>query len=364
VSASSTASELVVIASHVLDHPESRLYRSALAYAAGEVIRSDGDETVLQAIELAPNLKVARAIRDAAEAACETVSVTSNGAERHARLFSIAFVVRFAEPMTTQEWSDRLAPIVRAGPLLARVHEGGTPHASSFIWPRAFAFDDLSNVSLRDVRQRTIMASTASAATNGGMTTLFPMSATAQRRSATFLRYLVGCQVASDAVSDHSHDHDRFGDCVRSLMRSSLPDARDVAVLYTGRFYAPLWHGLHAYHEHRLAEVVAAMGSRGLSVPGLATSITVTASRNSMAAQIAFLSGGKKIDDHVYRVALEPLADPKTSVALIGARLRSLGVKVHIAAPGAARPVGDRCGVARSSTVARRFASSELALPL
>ena len=174
---SSTASELVVMASQVRDHPQSRLHRSALAHAAGEVIRTHGDATVRMAIDLAPDLKVARTIRDAAEAACEAVSISSNGAERHARLFSIALMMRFAEPLTTQELDDRLASIVETRCILARVQECvARHHARSYIWPRVWTFDDLSRLSFRDVRQWTIMASAAGVATNGGTIMPFALS--------------------------------------------------------------------------------------------------------------------------------------------------------------------------------------------
>lgn len=362
---SATASDLVAMASQVRDHPQSRLHRSALAHAAGEVIRTQGDATVLTAIQLAPDLKVARVIRDAAEAACVAVSISSNGAERHARLFSIALVVRFGELLTTRELGDRLAPILQTGSLLTRVLECGTRHhARSFIWPHVWTFDDLSRLPLRDVRRRTIMASTASAMGNGGMIAPFALSLPPQRRSATFLRYLVGCQIGTDGIPEHSDNRVRFGDCMRSMLRASLPDALDVAVLYTGHFHGPLWDGLRVYQAHRLADIVAAIAACQVPVRDLAASISLSGTRNEMAAQIAFLSRGKKVDHHVYHVPLEPLADPTTTVARIVAPLRKLGVSVHVARRVTAPGIGDRRGLRRDRRAAHHFRRLELTLPL
>ena len=363
--ASSTASELVTIASQVLDHAASRLCRSALAHAAGEVIRTQGDATLLRAIELAPDLKVARAIRDAAETACAAISISSNGAERHARLFSIGLVIRFGELLTTRELGDRLTPILQTGSLLTRVLECGTRHhARSFVWPHVWTFDDLSRLPLREVRQRTIMASTASAISNGGMIAPFALSLPPQRRSATFLRYLVGCQIGTDGISEHNDNRVRLGDCVQSVVRASLPDAQDVAVLYTGHFHGPLWDGLRAYQAYRLADLVAAMAARGIPVRDLAASISLSGTRSEMAAQIAFFRGGKKADHHVYHILLEPLADPTTTVARIVAPLRKLGVDVHIMQRSTAPCIGNRRGLGRNSRAAHRSATFRLALPL
>ena len=87
------AAELVAMAVDILHVPESGLRRSALAHAVKEVIRAEGDAPLLRAIEVAPDLHVARVIRAAAEAACEVISVVANGTEGHAGLFSVPFVV-------------------------------------------------------------------------------------------------------------------------------------------------------------------------------------------------------------------------------------------------------------------------------
>ena len=173
--ASATASELVVMAAQVLGHPESRLLRTALAHAAGEVIRTQGDLPVLQAIELAPDLAVARAIRAAGEAACEAVSVSSEGKERRARLFSVPVVVRFAEPTTTQEFDETLTSATWSAPFLARLHECGARHSISCILPHVFLFDELATLSFCSVRNATIMASATSAGVNACMITPFPI---------------------------------------------------------------------------------------------------------------------------------------------------------------------------------------------
>jgi hypothetical protein len=348
------------MAAQALDHPQSSLHRSALAYAAGELIRAHGDAAVLRAIDLASDLKVAQAIRHAAEAACEAVSTSSRGVERQARLFSIAIIVQFAEPLTAQELGDRLVPIIETGSLLAHVQECSAYRClRSIIWPHVWAFEDLARLSLSDVRQSTITATSASVAGNGGMEFPFPPSAYAQRRCTTFLRYLVGYQVGSEATMERRRCL-RFADCVRGVTRAILSDAQDIAVIYDGRFYGTLWRGLRAYQACRLAHVAAGLAVQGMSAPGLAASVGFTWSRNEMSARIAFLWGGKKLDQHVYHILLEPQTDPTTAVARIVAPLRSLGVKVHVAREVTciSRPLKHNRGAPRS------FATFELTLPL
>ena len=357
---SSTASELVVMAAQVRDHAQAALHRSALAHAAGEVIRTHGEATVLMAIELAPNLQVARTIRHAAETACEAVSTRGNGVERHARLFSIALAVQFGEPLTTREFGDRLAPVLGTGSLLARVQECGTHQpVRSFIWPHGWAFDDLSRLSLGDVRRWTIMANAASATANMMPST---PSVSVQRCCPSFLRYLVGYQVGTDAT--HEHDSRRFADCVRSVLWASLPDAQDIAVAYDGCFYGPLWDGLRAYQGYRIADVVAAMGGRGITASELVASVALIRRRNQLSAQIAFLRGRRKLDQFVYHIALQPQADPTTTIAHIVAPLRGLGVKVHITRQGTASCRGERSRLHHKSRAAPCLDRFEFGLPL
>src|SRR5450432_2126530 len=113
----------------ILDYPESGLRRSALAHAVREVIRAEGDVPLLRAIEVAPDLHVARVIRAAAEAACEVISVVENGTERHAGLFSVPFVVQFSEAIATQEFEDALVLASWSEPFLARLHDCGARHS-------------------------------------------------------------------------------------------------------------------------------------------------------------------------------------------------------------------------------------------
>ena len=314
-----STSELLAMAAQVVDHPESKLRRAALAHAVAEIIRTQGDQPVLRAIELASDLRVARAMRDAAESACEEISTSHNGTELRARLFSVALVVRFAKPMTTQEFDTGLAPVSHSMAWLA-----GAQHASSFVWPQVFSFDDLARLSFSDVRHGTIMASAARA-----LTAPFPIAARAQRRSATFLRYLLGCHVSSDTLPDNRSDHALFCDCVRSALRRRIAAAREPGVIYTGHFYEALWQGLRAYHRYRLCEVVRMIAAPGPPSSQLAASIAFTGAWNEMAAQVRFFAHGKPLGQHAYRMTLEPLADPKESAARIEAELNALGVTLR-----------------------------------
>jgi hypothetical protein len=360
--ASATASELVVMAAQVLDHPELRLLRAALAHTAGEVIRTEGDQPVLQAIELAPDLAVAQTIRAAAEAACESVSVSSKGKERRARLFSVPVVVRFAEPTTTQEFDETLTSATWSAPFLARLHECGARHSISCILPHVFLFEDLANLSFGSVRNGTIMASATSAQVNACMIAPFPMSRPAQRRSATFLRYLVGCQVDSGGMADQSaEDPARFGDCVRSVMRTCMMDACDVAVVYTGHFYEAIWQGLWVYHLHRLAEVARTIAAGEATPIGISASIAMSCSRHEMAAHVAFRSPAARHD--VYSLPISPLQDPQIIAGRIAAVLRTLGVKLAAEAPR--REVDGNVGMLGSPCRAhRKLGQFCLRLPL
>ena len=269
---SSAASELVVMATQLRDHARSRLHRSALAHAAGEVIRAHGDAAVRTAIERAPDLKVARTIRHAAEAACETVSTGSHGVERQARLFSIALMVRFPEPLTAREFGDRFAPILDTGSLLARVQECGMRcQARSFIWPQVWTFDDLSRLSLGDVRQWTIMASTRArvsmAACHYRFLRVDVHSAIAQPSCAIWW----GTRLATGHARGRQQTRSVCGLCAQRDADEPTRSAgrrRDVRRC----FYGPLWDGLRAYQGHRLAEVVAMLAARGITASQLAAS--------------------------------------------------------------------------------------------
>jgi hypothetical protein len=362
---SAIASELVVMAAQVLGHPESTLLRTALAHAAGEVIRTQGDLPVLQAIELAPDLAVARAIRAAAEAACEAVLVSNEGKERRARLFSVPVVVRFAEPTTTQEFDETLTSASWSAPFLARVHECGARHSITCILPHVFLFEDLANLSFDSVRRGVMMAGATGARGNAGTIMPFPVATPAQRRSRTFLRYLVGYQVNGDQTPDRTtEDRSRFSDCVRSVMLASMPEAQDVVAIYTGRFYDPIWQGLWIYHTHRLAEVVRIIAQRKVTPSRISASITVAGSRNQMEAKLAFFCRGRAARHHAYSVPIRPLDDPKINAQRIAAELRALGVTRYVGTPTPEFHGSERWSTCCGRAARRRLARNELTLPL
>lgn len=359
-----TASELVILATQLQDHPRSTLHRVALAHAAGDVIRNHGDATLRSAIELAPDLGVARAIRRGAEAACDTISLICKGMEYHARLFSIALVVRFNESMTTQAFDEQLTRILAMGPLLRRLEawaRGRSAHA--FIWPLAWTFDDLSKLSLGDVHRQACLAGAAAMSPNRTGAPPFPWLALPPRRGTTFLRYLVGYEVAPAYAAKPHDGGERCAHCTSSVLRASLPGAQEVAVSYDGRFYGPLWKGLHAYQRQRLAEVAATITACHTTASTLRATVVLPGERHDGRGQIGFARGTRTLEQRRYVLMLEPLADPVT-IARIMAPLRRRGIEVQITKrashPCAARPLDmkhRRRGVPRSP----RF---ELTLPL
>jgi hypothetical protein len=353
------------MASDILRDPESALRRSALAHALREVVRAQGDAPLLRAIEVSPDLHVARVIRAAAEAACEAIPVIDNGIERHAALFSVPLVIRFTEAIATQEFEDAIALASWSEPFLARLHDCGARHSISGILPHVFLFEDLANLSFASVHQGAVMASVAGARGNAGTIMPFPVTTPAQRRSRTFLRYLVGYQVKVDQTPERTaEDRSRFCDCVRSVMHVSMPEAKDVVALYTERFYGPIWQGLWIYHVHRLAEVVRVIAAREATQSSISASITVAGSRNQMAAQLAFYCGGRAARYQAYSLPIRPLHDPTISAQRIAAELQALGVTRYVerATPevhGSRRP--SMCG---DGDARRQLARNELRLPL
>jgi hypothetical protein len=324
--ATATASELVVMASQVLNRPESSMLRAAFAHTAGEVVRTQGDLPVLKAIELAPDLAVAQTIRAAAEASCEAVSLGGQGTERCARLFSVPIVVRFAEPTTTQEFDVTLTSAIWSAPFLARLNECGARQSISCILPHVYLFEDLANLSLRSVHHGALTASVASVRSNAGTIMPFHVTTPAQRRSGTFLRYLVGYQVKSDpTLRTPAEVRSRFCDCVRSVVHAHIPDASDVVAIYSENFFEPIWKGLWIYHTHRLAEVVRTIAAESPQ-SSISASITMAGNRNKMEAQLAFYRRERAAQYHAYSVPIRPLEDPNISARRIATELRGLGV--------------------------------------
>ena len=353
------------MASDILDYPESGLRRSALAHAVREVIRVEGDAPLVRAIEVAPDLYVARVIRAAAEAACEVISVIDNGTERQVGLFSVPVVVRFSEAIATQEFEDSLALASWSEPFLARLHDCGARHSISFILPHVFLFEDLANLSFGSVRHGAMIASATGARCNAGTLMPFPVTTPAQRRSGTFLRYLVGYQVKGDRTPDRTtEDRSRFCDCVRSVMHASMPDAQDVVAIYTERFYEPIWQGLRIYHTHRLAEVVRIIAARESTQSRISASITVAGSRSQMEAQLAFFCRGRAARHHAYSVPIRPLDDFKISAQRIAAELRELGVTQCVDTQTREVHGSERWSVCGGRAARRQLSRNELTLPL
>jgi hypothetical protein len=357
--------ELVAMASDILQDPESALRRSALAHAVREVIRAEGDAPLLRAIEVAPDLHVARVIRAAAEVACEVISVIDHGTERQVGLFSVPVVVRFSEAIATQEFEDALALASWSEPFLARLHDCGARHSISYILPHVFRFEDLAKLSFTRVHHGAMMASATSAPGHAGMIMPFSVTTPAQRRTGTFLRYLVGYQVKSDGTPDRStEDRARFCDCVRSVMHANMPDAQEVVAIYTERFYEPIWQGLWIYHTRRLAEVVRIIAAREGTRSRIRASITVAGTRNQTEAKLAFFCHGRAARHHAYCVPIRPLDDPKISAQRIAAALGALGVTQCVDTQTPEVHGSERWSVCGGRAAQRQLSRNELTLPL
>jgi len=357
--------ELVAMASDILHDPQSALRRSALAHAVREVIRAEGDAPLLRAIEVAPDLHAARVIRAAAEAACEVISVIDNGTERQVGLFSVPVVVRFTDAIATQEFEDALALASWSEPFLARLHDCGAHHSSSYILPHVFRFEDLANLSFGIVHQGAMIASATNAQRNAGSIMPLPVTTPAQRRSGTFLRYLVGYQLKSCRTPDRTtEDRARFCDCVRGVMHASMPDAQEVIVIYTEHFYDPILQGLWIYHTHRLAEVVRMIAAREVTRSRISASISVVGTRNQMEAQLVFLCDRRVARHHACSVPIRPLDDPKISAQRIAAELRALGVTQCVDTQAPKVYGSKRCSTHGVRPARRQLARNELTLPL
>jgi hypothetical protein len=193
----------------------------------------------------------------------------------------------------------------------------------------------------------------------------FPVTTPAQRRSGTFLRYLVGYQVKGHRTPDRTtEDRSRFCDCVRSVMHASMPDAQDVVAIYTEHFYEPIWQGLWIYHTHRLAEVVRIIAAREATQSRISASITVAGGRNQMEAQLAFFGRGRAARHHVYSVPIRPLDDPKISAQRIAAELRTLGVRPAVRARGWELEASHEGTLGNRRFAPRQRAQNNLRLPL
>jgi hypothetical protein len=214
------------------------------------------------------------------------------------------------------------------------------------------------------VRNGAIMASANWDRHSAGVITPFPITTPAQRRSATFLRYLVGYQVKDHRMPEQAASgRAPFRDCVASVMKAGMPDAQDVAVIYTERFYDPIWQGLWIYHTHRLAEVVRTIAAREATPIGISASITIAGSRHQMAAHVAFRRRRQAARHDAYSLPIRPLEDPQIIAGRIAAELRTLGVKLVAEAPRREiRGNGGRQGSLRHAH--RKFAQFGLRLPL
>lgn len=361
---SGTPTEIVAMATEARGLPASALRRRAFAHVISEVIRTRGDEPILQAIAAAPNPNVARVIRAAAEGACEALSIVADGAEHDVKLFSVPIVVRFPEPIATREFEDELAAADWCQPFLARLHDGAC-HTRSSILPHVFRFDDLASLSFSRVRNGALLASVIHPRAVTDTISPFAVATPAQRRSATFLRYLVGFHVTGRrSLSGNALGHARFRNCVRSVMRANLPDAQDIVAIYSERFYEPIWQGLWSYHTHRLAEVVGIIAARGGARSRISASISVVTRRQPLVAQLAFFCRGRAELHHAYTVPIRPLDDPQISARRIALRLRALGVTRHVGARTAEVHGRERWPIRGAAGLRRELSRNELTLPL
>lgn len=323
-----TAAELVRLACDLADHPESRLRRSTLNDAVREAMETAGDAPLFEAIDAAPHLRVARLIGAAAESTSETADLSDQGTRRRTTLFTVSIVARFKTTITTHEFEDEFGRANRFASLLARWRECRARRSVCHVLPQAFLFEELTALSFAQIYSVARLASTAQP--DALVRALRPSSVAAarQRRSATFVRYLVGYRHGDERTShDNATDVGRFCEAVRAIMRTTMPDAVEVTAHSTGRFHQPIWHGLGAYQHHRIAEVVHALAAQGLAASALGARLTLVANRRRCHVQLGFLRGGQPLSHQAYTLPVRPLDEPTSAVERIAAQLQALGVR-------------------------------------
>ena len=322
---SRTAFGLAQLATALLRRPQDAMARRALDCTVADVLRTEGDGPLLAAIDAATNVRLARLLYRAAEAASESAWLGVHGSEQRWRLFAAALVMQLPEPLTTSEFDQALGAAAWTRQLHALL-----AHGPGSMLPYAFFFEDLRALSFTQLHAGLISVGTS---LPHGAAIPFPLATLPARRSATQLRYLVGVRSDTPAAPPQ---HARFGAAVRALVQSRLPQASAIRVLDDCGFHEALWRGLESYQRVRLAASVRTMTAKGSPRGAVTAAIALRGTARCPQAHLALFASPAAAPVQAYRLALRPFAEPPGALAQLVAVLQTLGVRAQVIATGEA----------------------------
>jgi hypothetical protein len=200
-------------------------------------------------------------------------------------------------------------------------------------FPEFYSYLDLKDLSLCEVRRFTVALAAVQTESDAQRALHLHSGAGTGKRSASFLRYVVGRLAGTDSASLTAPI--RWPQLDRLLthqLASHFGMSVAVQSTFDGRFFQSIYEGMWRYQEHRLAQLACAACSRSSNTKALIDGDGLSVTRRWHV--------GLSSDDNLGRTYLlhtRPGENSASSFERIANRLRAGGVKDVRRAVGASR---------------------------
>ena len=329
--ANGRVAEMIELAAVLTNYPDATQATAALARIANELLKKRADATIDQAIEAAPNGRIAQTLQHAVEAASERVVVRRNGIRAELLLFALPIITTFEQNVPESQFESALSGVKGLKDLTNSTKDGGLALAQMVLLPKLFRLDDLNAIPLSLVQKRGINLGTDVVSQVSEW-----LSYTTQKgsfkRSTAFLRFLVGQRPLlqhEDWMAGKDQLCKRLQDLTTQAIKRTLGLPCRVHAIYVNSFYEGLYSGMWLYQEERLDQLARSSCAQIRRKKSLEAKVVAYGRRHRFEMCVGFFVGDETVGGHAYRLSSRPSEDPSGCVSRITSRLEAAGIKAN-----------------------------------
>ena len=333
--------------------------RLALAHLVTELLNNRQDRAIDRALTRAQSLGIDHILRQAVETASERTVVVHNGTAIELSLVAIPIITAFDEDVPASQFEAALSRLDASNGLADVIGDSASSLPTVMLLPKLFRLDELQAMPPSLVR-RACVSLIACDVTGAITALLFDRHMASHKRSAAFLRYLIGRQ-----QTFQQRDGANKGQLCASLqnllkreIKRYLGLACRVEVIDTGSFHEALYSGMWRYQDQRLDQIIRASRARASRGSSVEARLLSHGELHPIALRIEFFAGDQPIGGHGYRLTARPSEAANECVTRITRRLAIAGVRTRALMDiETDEPV---CGTRRR----RAIATSMIAIPI
>lgn len=323
--------EIVELATRAAAPDAAKADKAQLRERLSAVLAKGWDDVVELAIAAAPNGVIAYRIRRSAESICERMRIQRDGVDIDISLFSVAVITTFDEAVPVSQFETALEGLMWSTELGQYLREKCAQASNLTILPRFFRIDEIDSVPLSAVRRSAFSLAGASGDAQSASHPFLKMTGSL-KRSAAFLRYLIGHQNVTEQASPHDGQRktcDKIKALTLQLMNQRIGQCT-VDAFYTGAFYEPLYAGMWSYQETRLDQISRQAWNLTAACHDLEAKIVTHGCRDRFVIRLGFFANDDLLGGRTYVLNARPGEEAGACLERITKRIAAAGISACV----------------------------------